>query len=139
MCIRYSLSNFDFLISLLPLTSETENQSSDEVTNVVPEYESVPPEEIVEDVNVDELPDLPEAPELFQQPVTKESMNWGDDDPFGDWGSGVANARALGLIDTYNGPMIKDSGELLEPEQGTTRGKPGWYRLPDGTRVEWKG
>ncbi|MDP6639674.1 MAG: hypothetical protein QF817_01235 [Candidatus Poseidoniaceae archaeon] len=84
-----------------------------------------------------ESPAVADIEDPFPAPLLETDGGWGDDDPFGDWGSGVANSRALGLIDTFNGPMSND-GVLLEPEQGTIRGQSGWYRMTDGTRVEWK-
>jgi len=92
----------------------------------------------VVDYELPELPDLPDLPDPFPAPLLEEDLGWGEDDPFGEWGSGVANSRALGLIDTYNGPMIPSTGTLLVPESTTERGQAGWYRMPDGTRVLWE-
>jgi hypothetical protein len=96
--------------------------------------------EVVREVDYElpELPDLPDLPDPFPAPLLVEDLGWGEDDPFGEWGSGVANSRALGLIDTYNGPMIPSTGTLLVPESTTQRGQAGWYRMPDGTRVLWE-
>ena len=93
--------------------------------------------EVVREVDY-ELPELPDLPDPFPAPLLEEDLGWGEDDPFGEWGSGVANSRALGLIDTYNGPMIPSTGTLLVPESTTERGQAGWYRMPDGTRVLWE-
>ena len=93
--------------------------------------------EVVREVDY-ELPELPDLPAPFPAPLLEEDLGWGEDDPFGEWGSGVANSRALGLIDTYNGPMIPSTGTLLVPESTTERGQAGWYRMPDGTRVLWE-
>jgi hypothetical protein len=93
--------------------------------------------EVVREVDY-ELPELPDLPDPFPAPLLEEDLGWGEDDPFGEWGSGVANSRALGLIDTYNGPMIPSTGTLLVPESTTERGQSGWYRMPDGTRVLWE-
>jgi len=109
------------------LLIETEQQAQEQY---VLENESEPETE-------PESPAVADIEDPFPAPLLETDGGWGDDDPFGDWGSGVANSRALGLIDTFNGPMSND-GVLLEPEQGTIRGQSGWYRMTDGTRVEWK-
>ena len=135
-------------------------EAAEEPTTVFPEGAGVEPAEVEVEVKDDvagsvlkdvvrevvremdhelpELPDLPDLPDPFLAPLLEGDLVWGEDDPFGEWGSGVANSRALGLIDTYNGPMNPSTGTLLAPESTTERGKAGWYRMPDGTRVLWQ-
>ena len=112
-------------------------ETADITNNVLKDVVKEVVKQVVREVD-NELPELPELPDPFPAPLLEEDHGWGEDDPFGEWGSGVANSGALGLIDTFNGPMNPSTGTLLIPETSTERGQAGWYRMPDETRVLWQ-